>query len=40
MKDKVKVESDRDVLLLLKMVGDTYSEVARRLLKEREEAKR
>jgi len=43
MKDKVKVEFDRDVLsalLKLKEVGDTYSDVVRRLLKEREEAKR
>jgi len=43
MKDKVKVEFDRDVLnalLKLKKVGDTYSDVVRRLLKEREEAKR
>ena len=43
MKDKVKVEFDRDVLnalLKLKEVGDTYSDVVRRLLKEREEEKR
>jgi len=43
MKDKVKVEFDRDVLnalLKLKEVGDTYSDVVRRLLKEREEVKR
>ena len=43
MRDKVKVEFDRDVLnalLKLKEVGDTYSDVVRRLLKEREEAKR
>jgi len=43
MKDKVKVEFDRDVLnalLKLKEVGDTYSDVVRRLLKEKEEIKR
>jgi predicted CopG family antitoxin len=43
MKDKVKVEFDRDVLndlLKLKQVGDTYSDVVRQLLKEKEETKK
>jgi len=36
-KDKIKVELERDIvnkLIKLKKVGDTYSDVIRRLLKE------
>ena len=41
--DKVKVQLDRDIvneLIKLKKVGDTYSDIVRRLLKNNEETNR